>query len=111
MIQTRNIRYLELFFDSVDGFLDNIQGFIELFYEEDQQNAASLQEIFGSKLSLIKAEHQLFVLTLAQICLKENNEKMAEKALKLDLRMKILNEQIGDLWLNSYGTSVMNKGD
>ena len=36
---------------------------------------------------------------------------MAEKALKLDLRMKILNEQIGDLWLNSYGTSVMNKGE
>lgn len=36
MVQTRNIRHLELFFDSVDGFLDNIQGFIELFYEEDQ---------------------------------------------------------------------------
>ena len=37
------------------------------------------------------------MLTLAQICLKEKHVQLAEKALALDLRMKILNNELGEL--------------
>ena len=54
-------------------------------------------EQFGHKLKLIKAETQVFMLSLAQISLRTNQSKLVEHALQLDLRIKILNnEQLMD---------------
>ena len=55
--------------------------------------------MLGPQVKLISAEQQLFILTLAQICLKQNHFQLSEKALALDLRMKILNNEMGELQL------------
>ena len=43
---------------------------------------------------MIKAENQVFILTLAQISFKANQTYLVEHALQLDLRIKILNNEI-----------------
>lgn len=53
--------------------------------------------MLGPQVKLISAEQQLFILTLAQICLKQNHFQLSQKALALDLRMKILNNEMGEL--------------
>ena len=70
-----------------------MEGFLEDLLLEDERY---VQELLGSNLNLIKAEHQLFMLTIAQICLKEKHSALAEKAIALDLRMKIFNNEMGE---------------
>ena len=45
---------------------------------------------------MIKTENQVFILTLAQISFKANQNKLVEHALQLDLRIKILNNEISE---------------
>ena len=70
-----------------------LEGFLEALLLEDERY---VHELLGLKLILVKAEHQLFMLTIAQICLKENHKSFAEKAIALDLRMKIFNNEMGE---------------
>lgn len=56
------------------------------------------KEFVGPTPRLIKAEHQLFILTIAKICLKEKHVDLANKALALDLRIKILNSEMCDVY-------------
>jgi len=65
ILAVRNQRYLDLFINTTESFLVNMEGFMEVIQGEEDH------ELLGPKLKLIKAEHQLFILTIAQIGLEE----------------------------------------
>ena len=71
LLERQNKRHLDVFMSTGESFLASLEAFLEVLqYEDDERYIA---EMLGPKVKLIKAEHQLFILTLAQICLKENH--------------------------------------
>ena len=54
-------------------------------------------EVLGPKVTLINAEQQLFMISLARICLKQDHFQLSQRALAIDLRMKLLNNEMLEL--------------
>ena len=86
-----NQRSLEIFLQTIECLLEATQSLLSSLKEDPDTDVI---EQFGHKLKLIKAETQVFILTLAQIQLRNNSTKLVDHALQLDLRIKILNNEI-----------------
>mgnify|MGYP007004946535 CR=1 FL=1 len=84
-----------MFMSIGESFLGSLEEFLQVLQSEDDERY--LLDMLGPKVKLINAEHQLFVLTIAQICLKAKHFQLSQKALALDLRIKILNNEMGEL--------------
>ena len=54
-------------------------------------------EVLGPKVTLINAEQQLFMISLARICLNQDHFQLSQRALAIDLRMKLLNNEMFEL--------------
>ena len=52
-------------------------------------------------------ENQVFILTVAQASLRAGQSKFTEETLKLDVRIKLLNNQIAELFFEQ--TAVYNQ--
>ena len=91
----KNLSKLTQFVKTAGCFIGNIEGFLEAIKTEEE---SSRLELMGVKLKAIKAQHQFIFITLAQLCFYDSpHNKFAEALLSLDLRIKIANNEIGEL--------------
>lgn len=93
-LEQHNKRFLNVFMSISESYLQNVEEFLQMLQSEDDERY--LLDLLGPKVKLITAEHSLFVLTLAQICFKARHVSLSRKALALDLRMMILNNEMGE---------------